>query len=120
MNLTDLFPEFETDSENFPAALCTKPNSDEKDVLDSDALFLCVIVDPYHPVRFEVKILSPYTCKDLDPIEGSDGVLYGWTDGPNTVDHKDRSVHLDNARVVAWKQVEQDSFDFPMWKDEWR
>lgn len=84
----------------FPKGSCTIQNPREKDVLDSEALYLCLLVNPQHPNSARVERLHPYTCKD------GNKVLYGWTDGNNVSDHFERSVHEDDERVVAWRLLE--------------
>ena len=103
MNLFTTF-EFTT----FPEESCTVPNPREPDVHGSTARYLCVVVDDRWPNQCQLRVLSPYIAKDLD----SDEILYGWTDGDGYVDHKERSIHDDHERVVAWDKIEQEDPNF--------
>lgn len=116
-----LFPNFET--EVFPAGLCTVPNDREDTVLDSppSARFLCVLVDCRWPRECTVKVLRPYTADDVF-VTGNKAYLYGWVDeSGNYVDHKERSVHGDDCRVVAWRPMDEHEvvrFGPDEWPDE--
>lgn len=91
---------------DFPWHLCTIQNEREPDVLDSDAIFLVVLVSKSTPHYFRVEQARPYTAKDL---EDPNRIFYGWasvqTDG--WFDHKERPIHEDDERVVAWKRVDE-------------
>lgn len=120
MTIKEMFPDFE--NVEFPAALCNVRNVREPEVMDSEALFLCVLVDMRFPTQFRAEHLHPYTAVDVHGY-GAEGVrgavLYGWTDGNNWYDHQDNSVHEDDERVVAWKRIESGTpttYETP-WKD---
>jgi len=100
-----LFDNFET--KQFPEELCTIENVHEPEVHDCNVPFVCVIVDERFSHQCRIEVLFPYTAKDLD----SDELLYGWTDGDRWVDHKDKTIHLDNDRVVAWMKIDK-AFSF--------
>lgn len=94
--LSRWFPDFET--KDFPEHLCVFQSAREETVLDSEVVYLCVVVDDRFPQECSVKQLRPYTCRDIETNE----LLFGWTDGDAWVDHFERSVHEDHQRVVAW------------------
>lgn len=108
-----LFPDFEF--EHFPTELCNVPNLREAGVLDSGATFLCVMATPGH-TTLSILPLHPYVAADLD---GTPGAHWGWTDGMNWYDHKDRSVHRDDTRVVAWRRLPDDKADNPFDLVDW-
>lgn len=108
-----MFDDFET--KIFPVESCTKKNLREGELMDSDDVFLCVIVDHRWPDECKLEHLHPYIVKDGNQI------LYGWArirfDG--YVDHCINSIHEDDARVVAWKKVEKPvQFGPTKWKDQ--
>lgn len=103
MKLTDY--NFETNA--FPEHLCTLQNPRETGVRDSDRAFLCILHDPRGSGECRLKVLMPYTAEPLDEDESD--LLYGWTDGPNVYDHKEREVHGDVERVVAWAELPEDT-----------
>ena len=100
----------------FPAEDCTRPNEREPEVRDSDVAYLCVLVDSRFKHEARLKVLYPYTCPDTDDKEL---ILYGWTDGSNVYDHKERSIHEDRERVVAWKKVDTETDFNEMFKVDW-
>lgn len=85
----------------FPVSLCTIQNPRESTVFDSEALYLCLLVDPKHPDSARLERLHPYICKEGRKL------FYGWTDGHNVSDHFERSVHEDDMRVVAWRLLKE-------------
>ena len=98
-----MFKDFET--KHFPEELCTKQDPREEDVRNSDAKFLCVVVNKWFPTEAELKVLSPYTCKDVDDPTVT---LFGWVDQwGNIYDHREKDIHGDEIRVISWKKVEE-------------
>lgn len=96
-----MFPDFETEA--FPQGDCVEQNPREAEVMDSATMYLCVVVDSRFRSECRVVPLRPYTCS----TEGGT-VLFGWVtlNGDQYVDHRERSIHDDHERVVAWKKIE--------------
>jgi hypothetical protein len=106
----NLFHNFET--EVFPEHECTIENEAERDILDSGQRYLCVVVDERFPSECVLRVLTPYTADDPDSQER----LFGWTncaDGGEWFDHRERAIHCDHTRVMAWKKIDEE-VDF--WK----
>jgi hypothetical protein len=87
----------------FPESLCTKPNTKEPEVLESETVFLCLLVDSKCDDDAQLKVLRPYTWTGSigkKPVQ----TLYGWVDSSgNIYDHFERSIHNDDLSVVAFK-----------------
>lgn len=107
-----MFDDFE--KTDFPVKSCTKKNPREKGLMDSDDLFLCVVVDRRWPDECKLMHLRPYTAKDGKKL------LYGWaeTNTDGYIDHYVNSIHGDDQRVVAWKRVEKpEQFGPSKWEE---
>lgn len=106
------FPGFnEFEQEHFPVEECTKQNSRESDVFDGVNNYLCVCADSRFPYKLRLASMKPYCCKH----EGQ--VSYGWTSDETGgfIDHKDKPVHVDPERVIAWKRIA----DVPLFEITW-
>lgn len=110
-----MFDDFEKTF--FPVGSCTKKNSREKFLMDSDDVFLCVVVDRRWPNECKLMYLRPYTAR-----EGrGKPLLYGWTqiDFDGWIDHCTNSIHADDVRVVAWQRVAKpEPFGPSKWEGE--
>lgn len=104
--LRQMLAGFET--QTFPSGSCTRQNAREPEVFDSEESYLCLVVDVRWPAEGHLRVLHPYTARDPETRE----LLFGWTDGQNYVDHIERSIHEDHARVYAWVRWEGDPPDF--------
>jgi hypothetical protein len=105
-----LFPGFETSG--FPVDQCVAQDKREPEILNSNTLYLCVVVDHVLSDRLEVRVLSPYVCKleegHMDFEHSNNGNLFGWNT-PNKdsyVDHFEHNIHDDDDVVVAWKRID--------------
>lgn len=98
-----MFNDFET--VHFPVNSCNVRNPREPGVQDSLEVYLCVIVDKRFPDECRLEYLRPYIAEDPDE---EDPILYGWAsiNSDRWVDHCTKSIHEDDARVVAWKKVD--------------
>lgn len=99
--ISNISSSFET--KKFPAESCIKPSPHEEGCMDSEEIYLCVIVDRHYPSQCRMEHLRPYTAKD------GRMTLYGWSrmDFDGYIDHVTRSIHDDDERVVAWKKVSE-------------
>lgn len=92
---------------SFPAHLCVVPDAREKDVTNSTEsdYHIVVMVDARFPCHGILRVVRPYTAKDLENGE----TLYGWVDAHgNVFDHGERDIHDDHVKVVAWKACPKD------------
>ena len=79
----------------FPRAECTIPDPREKGILLSPHKYFVLLENSKWEDQWEIRILQPYICRWKRKI------LYGWTDGQNIFDSRERSIHLDDNAVVG-------------------
>ena len=88
------------ETKKFPVEVCTEPHQGEKGVFDSKVPYFCVLFNPKWSEQFMVKYLFPYVCKEGKKL------FYGWVDSDgNYCDHKEKAIHGDDEKVVAWKKA---------------
>jgi hypothetical protein len=98
------------ETEAFPESDCVHPCPREEGILEGKSLYLCVVVDHRFGDTAHLILAYPYTCPALP--ENGGGTLWGWSSqgSKQWYDHKTRSIHDDDERVVAWTRV-ADSYD---------
>lgn len=87
----------------FPAEECAIESAREPGIMDSPRTYLVIITGPQGDCG-RIEVARPYTC------ETNGALLYGWASAASDewFDHWERSVHNDDARVVAWAPVPDD------------
>lgn len=95
------------ETEAFPESECVHPCPREAGIMEGKSLYLCVLVDQRFDDSACLVLAFPYIFTEDDG-----NVLWGWSSQGNKqwYDHKTRSVHGDNERVIAWSRVPK-SFD---------
>jgi hypothetical protein len=90
----------------FPAEECVVADFRESGILNSPITYVVFITDPRGGYG-RIELARPYTCRSLHP---NGAHLYGWASATSDewFDHWERSVHNDDARVVAWAPVPHD------------
>jgi hypothetical protein len=97
-HLEFLLDRFET--EHFPTESCIVQDVREPEVLNSDKVFVCLIVDRRFDDIARLVLANPYIYK---------GSMLGWvaTDGSEIFSHKDNSVNRnDDEIVIGWRETD--------------
>lgn len=114
--LEALLPSF--NFSGFPVDACSKVV--DETLHESERLFCVVLYNPKWNLA-EIRLLRPYLHFTL-PEHRRDTplpVYYGWAslNGQDVFDHHENCIHLDDARVVAWREADFKTLHHTEWKE---
>lgn len=114
MTFNDIYNQFvKSTKENFPVDVCINQNERESNVLDSNAPYLCLVIDKRFDNDWNLIILYPYICKESETV-----TTFGWIDrNGNIFCNIENSTQLWDEFVIGFREYKEDESYKKLWDE---